>query len=483
MTHFLNVDTGITLGYFVMVLLLGLWSGTKIKTVEDYATGGKSYSSFFIFATLSASFIGGGFTTGLSEKVFTYGLAYVIGLWGFSLKELLVATVIAPKMGRFSRAVSVGDIMEQLYGQAAKILTGIASVLVCAGIAGAQFSAFGYVLNILTGFPHTWGIALGAAIVIAYAAVGGMKAVVLNDTVHFCTLIVILPLTLAIAYFSVGGWEGLQASLPATHLSLSGDFSLLALVILFANFFLGETLVPPYVQRLLIGRQLSHVVKGTLWSGLVSIPFFLGIGVFGLIARVLDPSISPDLALPFVIKTVLPVGLKGLAIAAMMAVVMSSADAFLNAAGIAMANDVLKPILRFSGQQALVWSRGLTLVVGVIGTVFALSTESVIEILLKAYNFWTPFILVPLVLGILGYVVSRTVFWTAAVAGVVSTCLWEWHVGDAGNAALALNGAIVGVLFNAAVIALGGLLGHRKSVLSETGTESESETATLMTNK
>ena len=99
----------------------------------------------------------------MAEKVYSLGLVYVIALWGFSIKEVLIANYIVPKMTRFKNAISVGDIMGRLYGHNARILSGIASVLVCAGIAGAQFAACGYMFNILLGIPQSWSIAIGAS--------------------------------------------------------------------------------------------------------------------------------------------------------------------------------------------------------------------------------------------------------------------------------------------------------------------------------
>ncbi|HRE31818.1 MAG TPA: sodium:solute symporter family protein, partial [Candidatus Berkiella sp.] len=371
----------------------------------------------------SSSFIGGGFTTGLAEKVFTMGLVYVVALWGFSAKEILVATFIAPRMTPFKDAISVGDIMGQLYGRSAKILTGVASGIVCAGIAGAQFAAFGYILNVLTGADASLGIVLGTVIVVIYAALGGMKSVVANDVIHFCVLIVALPLVLIFGLKQVGGFSQIINIVPVDHLSFLGSLPLLTVIGLFLNFFFGETLVPPYVQRLLIGRNFKETAKGTLWSGLLSIPFFLLVGVVGLTALTLSPQLDPNLALPYVINQVMPIGLKGLAIAGMMAVVMSSADSFLNAAAISITHDVLKPMSRddLTPKVELFWSRMVTVIVGALGAIFALSTKSALDILLVAYNFWTPFILVPLVAGIFGFRASSTAFWWGCVTGIGAT--------------------------------------------------------------
>ena len=237
---------------------------------------------------------------------------------------------------------------------------------------------------------------------------------------------------------------------------------------LFLNFFFGETLVPPYVQRLLIGRNFKETAKGTLWSGLLSIPFFLLIGFVGLTALTLSPNLDPNLALPYVINTVMPVGLKGLAIAGMMAVVMSSADSFLNAAAISFTHDVLKPLSRtsLSAKAELFWSRMVTVIVGAMGAMFALTTKSALDILLVAYNFWTPFILVPLVAGILGYRASSRAFWWGCASGIGATCWWLFAMGET-----TLNGAIIGIAVNLAVFVTVHLLDSKVVVISDNAIE------------
>jgi len=446
MESFSVIDIVILWAYLLVILGVGIRASRSVSNLQDYSVGGRSYSAFFVFATLSASFIGGGFTMGLAEKVFTLGFAYVVALWGFSFKEILTALFIVPRMEPFKKAMSVGDIMGQLYGPNAKIFTGVAGALVCAGIAGAQFSAFGHMTHILLGIPISMGILLGALIVIFYSTLGGMRSVVINDTIHFCVLIVALPLVALFGLFYVGGFDSLWSKIPATHENLFTSVPPFVLLGLFLSFFFGETLVPPYVQRLLIGKTLTATARGTLFSGIMSIGFFLIVGFIGLIALAIHPEINPNLALPTVIQTVMPVGLKGLAIIGLMAVLMSSADSFLNAAAVSATHDGLKPLRRhpLSEKQELWLTRWATFTMGAAAVFFSLRSESALDALLYAYNFWTPFILVPLVGGILGYKASPRTFWISSSAGIFGMMGWQMFVQSTGN----FDTAIAGIFFN-----------------------------------
>jgi SSS family solute:Na+ symporter len=422
------METLVVIIYLFFVLLIGLWAGRGIKTMHEYALAGKSFGMLVIFATLSASFIGGGFSMGNAEKVFLVGISNIVALWGFSIKEILVARYIAPQMMRYPNAISVGDIMGEHYGKGARLFSGVFSLALCAGILGAQIGAMGYVFNLFLDVDRVWGVLIGCGIVIAYSTVGGMRSVVWTDIIQFIVLAFGIPMTLYFGLQHVGGWQAMQNNLPATHFTLPTEpLAVIALLSLFMTFMLGETLVPPYLQRLLIGKSSKDVIRGSLLSGLFSIPFFAITGLIGLVALAMQPSLDANLAMPYVIQQAVPPILQGIVAAAIVSIIMSSADSFLNSASIAFSNDIVRPLRKtpLTATVELMLARVVTLLVGIASMVFALSIDSVIDILIYAYNFWAPTVLVPLTMAILGCYVSRKRFIAGAVAGIGSAIVWN----------------------------------------------------------
>ena len=441
------MDQVIVVGYLLVVLGIGLWAGRGIRTLRDYSVVHRNYSSWVIFATLAASFIGGGFSTGNAAKVFVFGIANIVALWGFSLKELLIAAYVAPHSGAFRDCISVGGIMRRQYGKTGQVITGVLGVLVCAGITGAQVGAMGAVFNTFLGVSRVAGIAIGCGIVIAYSTVGGMRAVVLTDLIQFVLLGVGMPLALWFGFRQVGGYAALAQAVPAGHLRLFSDqMTPIALISLFLSFMLGETLVPPYVQRLLIGRNARATAEGSLYAGLFSIPFFAITGMLGLVALAIRPDLDSNQSLPFVIQTLLPAGIKGLVIAGMIGIVMSSADSFLNAASVALIGDVINPLRRreLSDRQGLWVAKAATLLVGLGAVVFAMKIENVLDILLFSYNFWAPVVLVPLVATLIGVKANRKTFLVGSFCGVAALSIWHWLFKDPQG----IDGLVVGVIAN-----------------------------------
>ncbi|MFW6286845.1 MAG: sodium:solute symporter family transporter, partial [Candidatus Sumerlaeota bacterium] len=198
-----------------------------------------------------------------------------------------------------------------------------------------------------------------------------------------------------------------------------------------------------------IGKDARNTARGTILSGLFSIPFFAITGAIGLVALAMNPDIDPNTALPFVVKEVLPVGIKGVVIAGIVSIVMSSADSFLNGAAIALTNDIIQPLRtqKLTTRQALIVAKIATFVVGVLAVVFAVSIESVLDILIYAYNFWAPIILVPLIGVLLGVRANLPAMLGGAAAGIVGTLGWNHFLADLTN----FDGLVIGVLCNTVV--------------------------------
>ncbi len=440
-------DYAIIAFYLFVILLVGLWSGKGMKTLQEFSVSHRSYTSIVIFATLSASFIGGGFSIGNAEKVFRFGIVNIVALWGFSLKEILVAKFIAPKMGNFTDVISVGDIMDRGYGKIGRVVTGFFSVFLCAGIVGAQVGAMGLIFNVFLGIKPIWGIMIGCGIVIAYSTAGGMRAVVLTDIIQFCVLAIGLPVALVCGVVKLGGFSAIKAATPAGHFMIPGEaMTSISLLSLFLTFLLGETLVPPYVQRLFLAKDATHTARGTMLSGIFSIPFFAITGAIGLIALALDPKLDPNLAMPYVIRSVLPAGVRGVVIAGVISIVMSSADSFLNGAATGCVNDLVRPIWKkpMSKRQELLLVKFINCLVGILAVIFAIKIRSILDILIYAYNFWAPVIVVPLAAVLLGGQVTRIGFLAGTMAGVVGVLTWNSLLGSPAG----VNGMVIGVFCN-----------------------------------
>ena len=429
------LDSLIIIVFLAVNLFIGVYSSKKIKDFSQYAVWKRSFGSFAICATLSASFIGGGYVMGNASKVYDMGLIYAFGLLGFSLKEILVATFIAPRMQSYSKCHSVGDMMGMHYGQSAKVITGIFSIIICTGILGAQVSAIGALLSLFFHVGDLLGILIGFGIIIVYTSLGGMRGVVYTDILQFSMIVIGIPLIFIFGLYAIGGWSTIQEIIPKNHinpfLQPNGVWILLGLVL---TFVFGEILVPPYVQRLFMTRHTTQTRNATLASGVISIPIFLIAGSIGLIAYCMNASLDPNTSIPYVVEQSMPIDLRGFVIASLVSVIMSSAAGFLNASVISFCNDILPSITninRFSHKQFLYIAKLVSFIVGIGSLIFAVSIKNILDILIYAYNLWSPIIVIPLLAAIFGLPVKARQFYISGLSGLIATLVWSFGLHDA----------------------------------------------------
>ena len=448
--HYLDV-MGL-LAYFILLGYIGYRSVKKVNSSADFAVAGNKIIWPILFATLAASFLGGGASMGRAGQAFDHGYAFMFAASAFPIATVLTGIFIAPKLKRYTGAHTVGDIMEQQFGRYARLITGIFSLIFCIGILGAQALAVGTVFNAIIGIDITTGILIGMGVVLLYSTIGGMWAVIQTDVVQFLMLAIFMPITLLIGINEVGGAEQLIARLPDSHFSIMGDYSPTMFLSLFIAFLLGETLVPPYTQRALAAPDSRNAKIGYTISGLFGFLFYFVSSTIGLIALLLFPDISPDLAMPELIRTALPLGITGLVLASLLAVVMSTADSYLNSAAVIFVKDIYQGFINPNvNEKKKLWiERLVNLLIGIGAVVFALYATSIIDALLLSYALWAPTILIPFILGVVFDLKCSKSAISAIIAGALVTIVWKWGPWDL-NEITGLSALVAGVLANVLV--------------------------------
>ncbi len=441
-------DRLIVFGYLVILVAVGLRGGQRVKNADDFTATGKRCGTGVVFATLSASFIGGGYSSGNAAAAYETGIGTSLALFGFSIGMLLIGNYLVPGVARFPHAKTVGGIMGEAYGERARQLTGIFSFLCCAGVVGAQMESIGLVFHSLLGVSKTVGTLIGCSVVLLYTTFGGMESVLTADMIQFFLLALGMPLLLLIAVVAGGGPVTVWNNIPNELLNPLNGTTLPAFLSLFFSMMCGEALAPPYMQRLLIGKTPRATARGTMLSGLFSMPFFLVTAGIGLTARALGLGGEAATVMPDLILRVLPVGLRGLLMAAMTSIILSAADGFLNGAAVSLTCDTILPSRPSMDDHAqLRCLRTVNFVTGAAAMTVAFLVPNVFSILLLAYSFWSPAILVPLAAALLGVKTDERTFLRSLTAGLSICLVWNHILGQP----LGIDGTTVGTLANLVV--------------------------------
>lgn len=445
------IDFAIVIASLLITLIWGLRKSDHIKSFRDFAVSDTPFSTPLIMATMFATVIGSASTVGLSEKIFTNGIYFILTALGVVSGYMIISLAIAPRFKHFEGKLSLGDVMYKDYGPSGKLFTGVFGTLYSTGILGAQLSAGGHLFYYLFDISHACGVCIGAFIIILYSYTGGIKSVTFTDAFQFCILIIAIPIIGGMGLKSVGGFKELWSSLPDSHTTIipTDGFTLIKIISLTLLFAIPR-LSPPAAQRLLIARSSDQIKDSVWYVSLLILPFAAAIALIGLTAFHLNPELNPHNTLLYITDQVLPIGIKGLAISGILAVIMSSADSDLNAASISITHDVITPIskkynLNLNELKVAKWA---TLIIGITAVIVAISFKSIFDLIVSSLALWVP-IIMPLLLGtIFNIRVSRKMFFVVIATGLASYYTWKYIF----LAKTGINASLIGFILSSIVL-------------------------------
>jgi Na+/proline symporter len=422
------IDYFIIIAYLILTLIVGLWAGRNVKNMTDYAIGDRNFSTTTLVMTICATSISGSLVMSCAGETYKIGMIDMFASIGLVFDGLLIGFFIAPRIKSFLGLISVGEVMKEIYGQTAQYVTAISSVLVCIGFFAGQVKALSMFFSYFFDLHVTLATLMSCFIIIAYSSFGGIRSVTITDVLQLITLTATIPMVYNVVLNALGGYEELFKTIPETHTHILEHPSLTEYAILFLVFaFPG--ILPTTMQRMLMAKDIEQVQSSFKISALVLLPYIFFASMAGLVALSLNPGLPPSNAFMYLIDAYMPPVLKGMAIIGMIAVVMSTADSFVNAASVAFSHDLIKPLLgdRLTEKAELNIAKLFTLFSGLLAVVIALSFGSLLKLVLFAQGLYVPIISVPLLLGLFGFRSSQKTFLAGASSGALVFLIWKLY--------------------------------------------------------
>ena len=388
----------------------------------------------------------------MAEKAYSLGVVYFLPFLGTFVGYIFYAFItLYSKLLTKSKAISVGELVGEIYGKPARIITGIMSSCVSLGYVSAQITSIGYVLEYFFHIPFVWGLTIGYGVVITYTTFGGIRSVIFTDVIQFGVMIVAVPLLCNVGISQLGGVSNLINSLPAKNLTFAIDKTSVYELVILCTTFSFIVFNPSFIQRLLIVRDNGQGFKSVCLSAIITIPFFILVIGIGLIAFSMNQELNPNFAFPYLIDQILPLGLKGLVIAGLLSAMMSTADSDLNIIGISIVNDIFIPLWKrkVSGIYEVRIARVTTFIFGIVSIYISLYFKNIIDIILFFTSLWASTILVPLTMSMLGKNVNFKSFLACIASGTLAMIFYNYFTSSKYSA-----GAVFGVLANLIVFGI-----------------------------
>jgi SSS family solute:Na+ symporter len=419
--------------YMGAMIAIGFWARARARTEADFLVAGRRLGPVFYASTMAALVMGGGATLGGIGLGYQHGLAGAWLVFSMAAGVALISLILAPLINRL-RVYTVSQMLELRFGPMGTRVSGIVMLAYTLMIAVTSTIAYGAIFSVLFDIGKVPAILIGSSVVILYSVLGGMWSITFTDIVQFVLKTVsIFLILLPVALFKAGGFEGLEAKLPASAFDLGsiGAGSIFTYVIL-------------YVPTMIIGQDLWQRVftarsdRVARWAGLgaAGYCFLYGLAgaLIGMCAKVLLPGLTGrDQVYTEIVRHVLPAGLAGLVVAGALAAIMSTSSGALIATATVAKEDVQGRRSDGEGASARDEIRDSRVYIVIFGVVMA-TIACLLQDVIAALTIASDILVGGLMVAVLGGMIWRRATARGAIAsifvGTAATLGTMWIVGD-----------------------------------------------------
>ncbi|MFF7774850.1 sodium:solute symporter [Streptomyces tanashiensis] len=401
------VDYTVIVLYLAGMLAMGWWGMRRARSKSEFLVAGRRLGPWMYSGTMAAIVLGGASTIGGVGLGYKYGLSGAWMVFAIGLGLLALSVFFSARIARL-KVYTVSEMLDLRYGGRAGVISGVVMWAYTLMLAVTSTIAYATIFDVLFDLPRTLAIVLGGTIVVAYSTLGGMWSITITDMVQFVVKTIgVLLLLLPIAVIKAGGFSGMRDALPTSYfepLGIGGETIFTYVLIYTFGMLIGQDIW----QRVFTARTDKVARWGGTVAGTYCLAYALAGAVIGTAAKVMYPTLpSADDAFATIVKDELPMGVRGLVLAAALAAVMSTSSGALIACATVANNDIWS---RLRGAVArkdendhdeVKGNRLFILVMGVAVILIAIALNDVVQALTVAYNLLVGGLLVPILGGLL----------------------------------------------------------------------------------
>ncbi|MDK2909936.1 MAG: sodium/proline symporter [Bacteroidales bacterium] len=382
--------------YLIVILIVGFLTYRRNENEADYFLAGRKLNPWVVAFSERASGESAWLILGLPGAAMAMGFLEIWTALGCVLGIIFYWYVIASRIRINTEsvgAITLPEFLARSFPEGARTIRLLSTLIIIFFFTfylSAQFNGAGKVLEVTFGIPKAWGMAIGAWVIIIYTMLGGFFAVAWTDFIQgaimFATL-VILPLAGLSEILQNGSSLGEAVSQAGTeYWDIAGGktgWAGIATVISGLSWAFGYMGQPHLLTRFMSIKDPKKIAMSRRIAFIWAIPAFTGAVLIGLCGLTLyGKNYFSDIehVMPYMANTLLPSWLAGILISGSIAAMMSTADSQLLLTSSAVAEDLCHRVLgiAFTQKQMLFFSRMVTLGVGIIAFVIAITSSKLI---------------------------------------------------------------------------------------------------------
>jgi SSS family solute:Na+ symporter len=402
----LAADYFIVIIYFAAVLWLGFWYKKRAsKDLEAYFLGGKRMHWLALAMSGAVSNFDITGTMWIVSMLFLFGMKsmWIHWMWGFMMGAFFLAFM--GKWVRRSGVMTGAEWMATRFGTGrdgviARTAYAVMAVITQASFIGYAFQGIGKFASVYVGLSPTACAIVIIGVTTLYVLLGGLYSVVLTDVIQTVVLTLASILIAVVAFSKLtpdilnnvlpSGWTSLApkwrlAELAGTENAGYEIFGALVIVWVLKGLLLnaGGPAQMYDFQRFLAARDARDASKvGAAWSLFLIVRWGMAMGIVLLALAGITSVTDPEQVMPLVLQEYLPVGVRGLIIAGLLAAFMSTFSSTLNSGASYIVRDIWQPFFRPQADQRSLIRASYVATVGIVaaGLLIGFQAESIAQI-------------------------------------------------------------------------------------------------------
>jgi sodium/pantothenate symporter len=382
----MTLERWVVLAYMAACITIGLLAARKVLVSrEEYWVAGRRIGTWVNAMAIMATLASGGSIIGVMGLAYSRGIPYTLALFagavlGFPLASILVAKPLR-NFGKFT----ITDFLAWRFPH--PVVRYLVPLLIVASFTVyiiAQMKAAGITAEVLLGISYNEAVTWMTLVFILYVSIGGMLAVTWTDVVQGLLMLAVVLGTAMIMIWRAGSPAAVMTQATAMAPAL-GEVANQPWESYLGSFVIWAAAIPviPHVVMRVFTAKHAQGARLSLNLAMIAYSVMILAAVLAIVpvGKMHFPGLEDaDTVFLKVIEREFPSILRGLAVAAVMAAVMSTTDALLLACSSALAHDLFGNFIakRFSLQASSRISAGMAWAIGLLAMYFAYSPPKLI---------------------------------------------------------------------------------------------------------
>lgn len=410
----------IPIAYLILMLVIGFVLSKKQQSRSDFYVAANQMNSSVLFATIFSTVVGANTYMGFSGEVYSLGFSHtwLLVAAGSAYFVLFFISGKIRHIAKHHEVFTLPDMMEVRYSKSVAIWTTIFSFVGLIGGAGGSILGIGVILNSTLGIDTNLAILITAVVTIVYTTFGGLMGVAWTDWAQ--SLIMVIGLILIVVFGIILTGPNLSAAGSLTHFTDSltdhlgtNSLSFIEGVTFFLvmgwwlTFLPLNTISQTSIQRVYSAKS-EKVIKRISLLMVIFVGLFMSfaLSLVGMMGQVFLPGLNnPEAVFPMLALEVINPWIGMIIITGILGAAMSTVDSNLLGASIHISRDVYERYKngrneKISEKQAIKLSRWAIVTIGVISTIAAMMTPSIMDLLVGTMQIFAGATFIPIIAGL-----------------------------------------------------------------------------------